>query len=102
MSLKVDFLPAGLLLFLVSWVYVVGYNHPVEWEFCRSPPICPGYSLCVIHVHLTHSVAFALVELLPVSLGHAKEGIWPSTGLAVSCQCMFFSNVSWVGALIPQ
>ena len=36
MSSKVDFLPAGLLLFLVSELYVVGYVHLVEWEFCRQ------------------------------------------------------------------
>ena len=71
MSSKVDFLPAGLLLFRISELYVVGYVHLVEWEFCRSPPIRPGFSVCVIHVQLTLSVAFAVVELLPVSLGYA-------------------------------
>ncbi len=72
MSSKVDFLPAGLLLFRISELYVVGYVHLVEWEFfCRSPPIRPDFAVCVIHVQLTLSVALALVELLPVSLGYA-------------------------------
>ena len=70
-SSKVDFLPAGLLLFHVSELYVLGYVHLVEWEFCRSPPIRPGFAVCVILVQLTLSVAFALVELLPASLGYA-------------------------------
>ena len=88
MSSKVDFLPAGLLLFLVSEPYVVGYVHLVEWEFCRSPPIRPGFAVCVIHVWLTLSVAFALVEVLPMSLEYAQGGFWAPTGLAVSFRCV--------------
>ena len=35
MSSKVDFLPAGLLLFHVSKLYIVGYVHLAEWDFDR-------------------------------------------------------------------